>query len=71
MAICVQCAFKNIDFPDCNNRELPITDFVSGKRDCDELNHKGDCKGFKVMVKLDSIYESKEDEDLAKTNATD
>ena len=64
MAICVECEwFNDIPLDTCDNPDLPITDFVHGRRDCWKLNSKGDCKGFKP----ESIYESKEDEDLANT----
>ena len=65
MAICVECIYVNNNLLECNNADLPITDFVDGTRDCYELNPKGACKGFKAKAKAESIYESKEDEELA------
>ncbi len=62
MPICIKCIHKDIDGPACSNSDLPITEFVYGVRACSILNPKGDCKGFKPQA---SIYESKEDENLA------
>lgn len=67
MAVCKECDYFNKDVLECNNPDLPLTDFVLGTRSCDELNAKGECKGFKAKPTPESIYESKEDEDLAKT----
>ena len=68
MAICIECshALAGGVFVTCRNSELPVTDFVYGIRDCKELNPKGNCKGFKPQSQS-SIYELKEDEELAKT----
>ena len=68
MAICVECGYKDINFPNCNNSELPITNFVYGKRDCYELNPKGGCMGFKSQSEPKSIYDLKEDEELSNIN---
>ena len=69
MSICVECLyhdeFEALDL--CDNKGLPISEFVHGRRYCDDLNPKGDCKGFKPQAKPESIYESKEGEDLANT----
>ncbi len=67
MVICVKCEHKDINSPNCSNSELPITDFVYGKRDCSVLNPKGGCMGFKPQSQDESIYELKEDEELANT----
>lgn len=77
MAICVECKYRafhfkeDADFADkslrCTNPDLPMTDYVYGIRLCEVLNSKGDCKGFKAQPQNESIYESKEDEELAKT----
>ena len=73
MAICVKCVYHEIYVTGeekdvaCKNPDLPITDFIYGIRWCDNLNPKGDCKGFKPQAKPDSIYESKTDEELART----
>ena len=75
MAICVDCIFiLDLNKGFCNNPELPVTDYVYGTRDCKELNPKGNCKGFKPnseigCIKPESIYELKEDEELAKTRS--
>ena len=67
MAICVECKFiLDLNKGFCNNPDLPVTDYVYGTRDCKELNPKGGCKGFKLQSES-SIYELKEDEELAKT----
>ena len=65
MAICVECDWVNEPNLECNNSDLPVTDFVLGTRSCDELNCEGDCKGFKPQAKPESIYETKKDEYLA------
>ena len=80
MAICMQCEhlghtdFVNDqrDFLDiwCKNPDLPITNFIYGRKEPNILNPKGNCKGFKedlFVPKSESIYELKEDEELAKT----
>ena len=46
MAVCKECEYFNKDVLECNNSDLPITDFVLGTRSCDQLNSEGDCKGF-------------------------
>jgi hypothetical protein len=69
MAICVECVYYQNE--DCLNSDLPIDDFIHGTRDCYELNIKGDCKGFKAKSKPESIYETKEDEELASTDQDD
>lgn len=67
MAICVECEYCSmLQRERCSNPDLPINDFVRGDRFCDILNAKGDCKGFKAKIKPDSIFDSKEDEELAK-----
>ena len=48
MAICIECDWVNEPNLECNNSDLPVTDFVLGTRSCDELNSEGDCKGFKA-----------------------
>ena len=68
MPICVECEYKEIDRGICKNSDLPIDDFVYGTRDCESLNYKGDCKGFKPnseigCIKPESVYELKEDEE--------
>ena len=71
MPICVECEYHGERINNrCNNPDLPITDFVRGLRECKILNDKGDCKGFKPQSQNQSIYELKEDEELAKTDAT-
>ena len=68
MPICVECEwFHEIPVDTCDNRDLPITEFIHGHRDCYRLNSKGDCKGFKPQAKPQpySIYDAKEEEDLA------
>lgn len=69
MAICVECEYcnKSVDIPRCNNLNLAMTDFVYGNRRCDALNLRGDCKGFRAIPKPESIYELKENEEVAKT----
>ena len=72
MAICVECAYKNDTLDDalrCNNSELPISDFLYGNRFCEDLNGDGRCIGFKPQSQLESIYELKKDEELAKTRS--
>lgn len=65
MAICIECVHKVIDRCECNNPDLPVTDFVDGTKDCYKLNAKGDCKGFKAIPQRESIYELKSDQELA------
>ena len=68
VSICVECRhYGQSGAFDCHNTDLPISDFVYGARFCAVLNAKGDCKGFKAKPQTYSIYESKEDEDLANT----
>ena len=70
MPICVECAYhgENASAPifTCGNDDLPVTDFVTGIKDCHTLNPTGNCKGFKLQRQRESIYELKKDEDLAK-----
>ena len=65
MAICIECEYYVQDW--CRNPDLPIDNWVLGIRDCYELNHKGDCKGFEAKLNKESIYELPTDEELAKT----
>ena len=71
MAICVECHWCHdcLDGTEitCKNSELPVTDFVRGGRYCVILNHKGNCKGFKLQSESGFIYELKKDEELART----
>lgn len=68
MAICVQCEYHlGNSQVTCSNENLPITDFVYGIRRCDIFNAKGQCMGFKRKGECESIFETKADEDLAKT----
>ena len=70
--ICVECQhMKNREYGECGNSDLPVTEHVHGTRDCETLNPKGDCKGFKPQAKPESIYETKKDEDLANTTKED
>ena len=74
MAICVECEWYADAvtrdgmgaLPACKNPDLPMTDYVYGHRHCRQLNPQGNCKGFKPQSES-SIYELKEDEELAKT----
>lgn len=67
MAICIDCEFiLDLNKGFCNNPELPITDFIYGIRDCQELNPKGGCMGFKPKSQPESIYELKSDEELGR-----
>ena len=72
MAVCVECVhYAEVDGFDCHNTDLPISDFVYGARFCAVLNAKGDCKGFKLKGQVESIFESKEGENLANTTRED
>ena len=67
-SICIYCIHcKDHEEFTCNNNDLPMTDFLRGVRYCRHLNSRGDCKSFKPKSEPESIYELKEDEDLAKT----
>jgi len=54
ISICIKCEYQYqvelCNFHECQNTDLPITDFVYGARNCMLLNTKGDCKGFKLRL---------------------
>ena len=52
MDICVKCVYHDEFEGDdlCDNTDLPISEFIHGRRYCDDLNTKGDCKGFKPQA---------------------
>lgn len=74
MAICVECEYcEPLQRARCTNADLPVKDFIYGIKHCDDYNIFGNCKGFKAkstrpgaFEQRESIYESKEDEVLAK-----
>ena len=73
ITICINCKhFKDSKLDEqsdiCLSPDAPYEYFITGTKYCADINTKGDCKFYSTKAKPESIYESKEDEDLANTS---
>ena len=76
ITLCIKCGhYMEADISECYDTclspEAPYKEFVDGKKYCIDINTKGDCKFCSPKDGHESIYESKEDKDLANTTRED
>ena len=71
ITLCIKCghhreAGTSECYDPCLSPEAPYKEFVDGKKYCSDINTKGDCKFYSQKDGPESIYKSKEDEELAR-----